>query len=124
MLVLLIITLIIGSVALMFQNFSGSAQITTTEAKIRSLEASLMAYKTQNMFYPTQPQGLEALVARPTTDPQPKRWTQMVKVEGILDPWGHKVQYRNPGRRNPAGVDVFSLGPDGQEGTDDDIGNW
>lgn len=124
MLVLLIITLIIGSVALMFQNLSGNAQITTTEGKIRSLEASLMSYKTLNMFYPTQPQGLEALVTRPSTDPVPKRWNQFVKSDAIIDAWGNKIQYRNPGKRNTTGVDIFSMGPDGRESTEDDIGNW
>ncbi len=124
MLVLLIITLIIGSVALMFQNFSNNAQITTTEAKVRSLEAGLMQYKTLNMLYPTQAQGLESLVARPTGDPQPKRWSQFVKPDAIIDPWGNKIQYRNPGTHNTTGVDVFSSGPDGQQNTPDDIGNW
>ena len=55
----------------MFQNFSSNAQITTTEGKMRSLEAALMQYKTLNMFYPTQSQGLEALVTSPSGDPQP-----------------------------------------------------
>ena len=123
MLVLLIITLIIGSVAIMFQNFGSNAQITTTEGKVRSLEAALMQYKTLNMFYPTQSQGLEALVTRPSGDPQPKRWNQFVKADAIMDPWAHKIQYRNPGRRNQGGYDVFSYGPDGVE-SDDDIGNW
>jgi general secretion pathway protein G len=123
MLVLLIITLIIGSVALLFQNFSSNAQITTTEAKVRSLEAALMQYKTLNMFYPTQSQGLEALVTRPGGDPQPKRWNQFVKPEAIMDPWGRKIQYRNPGKHNPQGYDVLSFGPDGVE-SQDDIGNW
>ncbi len=123
MLVLLIITLIIGSVAIMFQNFSSNAQITTTEGKVRSLEAALMQYRTLNMFYPTQGQGLEALVTKPSGDPKPKRWNQFVKPEAILDPWGHKMQYRNPGKRNAQGFDVYSLGPDGVD-SDDDIGNW
>ena len=123
MLVLLIITLIIGSVALMFQNFSSNAQITTTEGKIRTLEAALVQYKTLNGRYPTQAQGVEALVTRPTTDPQPKRWSQSVKAEGILDPWENKIQYRNPGKKNPNGFDVFSMGPDRVE-SGDDIGNW
>lgn len=123
MLVLLIIALIIGAVAMRFANFENNAQITTTQGKVRSLEASLMSYKTMNMFYPTQQQGLEALVTRPASDPVPKRWSQFVKADGIMDPWGRKIQYRNPGKHNPQGYDVFSMGPDGVE-SEDDIGNW
>lgn len=123
MLVLLIIALIIGAVAVRFGNFESNAQITTTKAKVRSIEASLMSYKTLNMFYPTQQQGLEALVTRPSGDPQPKRWSQFVNADGILDPWGRKLQYRSPGKHNPQSYDVFSFGPDGVE-SEDDIGNW
>lgn len=124
MLVLLIITLIIGSVALIFQNFAGSAEVATTRAKIRTLETGLMTYRTNNDFYPTQQQGLEALVKRPTLEPLPKLWKQLAKEDAILDPWRRKIEYRNPGKHNSSGVDVFSLGEDGIEGTGDDIGNW
>lgn len=123
MLVLLIIALIIGAVAVRFGNFESNAQITTTEGKVRTLEAALMSYKTLNMFYPTQSQGLEALVTRPSGDPQPKRWSQFVKPDGIMDPWGRKMQYRHPGKHNTGGYDIFSFGPDGVE-SGDDIGNW
>ncbi len=40
------------------------------------------------------------------------------------DPWGHVYVYRCPGRHNLSSYDVWSAGPDGQDGTDDDIGNW
>jgi general secretion pathway protein G len=123
MLVLLIIALILGMVAVKFGNLGNNAQIVTTEGKIQSLEAGLMSYKTMNMFYPTQQQGLEALVRRPTSDPQPKRWSEFVKPDALMDPWGSKIQYRYPGKHNPQSYDIFSLGPDKVE-SDDDIGNW
>ena len=97
--------------------------ITTTEAKMQSLEAALMQNKTVNMFYPTQSQGLEAHVTKPGGDQQPKRWNQIVKSNANMDPWGHKIQYRNPGKHNTQGYDVLSFGPDGVE-SQDDIGNW
>jgi general secretion pathway protein G len=40
------------------------------------------------------------------------------------DPWGNPYVYRCPGRHNPDGYDLHSLGPDGQEGGGDDIDNW
>jgi general secretion pathway protein G len=122
MLVLLIITLIIGSVAIAFQNFSGGAQITTTQGKVRSLEAAIMNFKIQNGFTPSQSQGLEALVT-PPSDPRVKMRAPLVKADALMDPWEKKMQYRNPGKKNPQGIDVFSFGPDGVESADD-IGNW
>jgi len=124
MVVLLIIALILGSVAFMVQGIEGDAQNVTTSSKIKGLESALTSYKINNMTYPTQQQGLDALVTRPTAEPKPRRWTQVAKPEGIMDPWGHKLVYRNPGKHNAGGYDVLSLGPDGLENTEDDIGNW
>lgn len=124
MIVLLIIALIIGSVAVMVQGIEGNAQAVTTGGKIKALETALVSYKISNLVYPTQEQGLEALVSPPRAEPKPKRWSQVIKSEGLLDPWGHKFAYRNPGKHNAGGYDVFSFGPDGAEGTADDIGNW
>ena len=124
MVVLLIIALILGSVAFMVQGIEGDAQNVTTASKIKGLESALTSYKINNMTYPTQQQGLDALVTRPTAEPKPRRWTQLAKPDSIMDPWGHKLVYRNPGKHNAGGYDVLSLGPDGLENTDDDIGNW
>ncbi len=124
MVVLLIIALILGSVAFMVQGIEGDAQNVTTASKIKGLESALTSYKINNLTYPTQQQGLDALVTRPTAEPKPRRWTQLAKPDGIMDPWGHKLVYRNPGKHNVGGYDVLSLGPDGLENTEDDIGNW
>lgn len=124
MIVLLIIALILGSVAVMVQGFSKDAEDVATRAKIKALESALTSYKISNLVYPTQPQGIEALVTRPAADPKPRRWTQLIKQDGLLDAWGRKILYRNPGTHNAGGYDVFSPGPDGLENTADDIGNW
>ena len=41
-----------------------------------------------------------------------------------LDPWGHSYIYVCPGKHNPSGYDLYSAGPDGREGNEDDITNW
>jgi general secretion pathway protein G len=40
------------------------------------------------------------------------------------DPWGHDWMYVAPGKHNPDSYDIWSVGPDGVDGTADDIGNW
>ena len=40
------------------------------------------------------------------------------------DPWGRPYQYAYPGKHGGGNPDVWSLGPDGRSGTEDDIGNW
>ncbi|RBP35339.1 type II secretion system protein G (GspG) [Roseimicrobium gellanilyticum] len=124
MLVLLIIALIMGGVAVTFQSFANSAEVTTTKTKIQNMEASLMAYRTNNGWYPTQQQGLDALATQPTVEPLPRMWKPLVKSDSLYDAWRRKLAYRNPGKHNSSGVDVYSLGEDGVDGTKDDLGNW
>jgi general secretion pathway protein G len=124
MLVLFIIALILGSGVYLMKDVGSSGEKIKAKADVGAWVTSLIRYKTENLFLPTQQQGLDALVTPPNGDPKPKVWTQLVKPEALIDPWSHKYQYRNPGKHNPSSYDVFSNGPDGVEGTDDDIGNW
>ena len=41
-----------------------------------------------------------------------------------MDPWNNAYIYEYPGKNNPNGYDLSSMGPDGRAGTDDDIANW
>ena len=40
-----------------------------------------------------------------------------------MDPWGRPYAYEFPGKVNPTGYDLRSAGPDGQDGTQDDVFN-
>ena len=121
---LFIIALILGGGVYLMQNVGQDAEIAKAQADVKAWETNLIRYKTKNLFAPTQQQGLEAMVTQPSGDPRPKNWVQLSKPEALTDPWSHKYQFRNPGKHNPSGYDVFSFGPDGIEGTNDDIGNW
>lgn len=88
---------------------------------IRALEAALNLYRLDNYTYPTTDQGLEALAQKPV--PDPPRWKEGGYVDRLpIDPWQHDYQFLNPGSHGA--IDIYSMGPDGQSGTDDDIGNW
>ena len=124
MIVLLIIAMILGVVATGVNAFQRNAEIVTTDAKVKTLTAHLTSYKTIGQMYPTQGQGLNALI-NPPGDPKPKRWGPSLKSESdLVDIWGTKFLYRYPGSHNQGGFDVYSAGPDRQPETDDDIGNW
>ena len=72
--------------------------------------------------YPKGSNGLLELVQQPvgaTNWHGPYYQPQM-----LVDQWGHKYIYEYPGKHNTNGYDLFSAGPDGKTGTDDDIGNW
>lgn len=102
------------------------ARIQAARQDIANIMQSLKLYKLDNGRYPTTEQGLQALVAKPTSGPEPKGW----KAGGYLDkmpadPWKNPYQYLSPGLKGE--VDVFSFGADGQPGgagNDADIGSW
>ena len=124
-LVLAIIALLIGMGTAMMKGVFGDAQEANAKADVRALESSVMRYRTKSGVFPTTAQGLDALVTRPTTSPQPRSWKQLIKrQEDLLDPWQNPYKYRFPGTINTDSYDIYSLGPDGAEGTEDDIGNW
>ena len=102
------------------------ARVVKAKQDIRMIESALNLYKLDNFNYPSTQQGLEALVNKPSGDPEPKNYKAGGYVKSLpKDPWGSPYQYLSPGTKGE--VDIFSLGRDGKpggEGTDADIGNW
>ena len=88
----------------------------------KALGTQIQVYESRNLTPPTTEQGLQALVQRPTSDPVPEKWTQLME-EVLKDPWGKQYQYKQPAERSKKGYDLYSLGPDGVD-SEDDIGNW
>ncbi len=102
------------------------ARILAAKQDIATLMQALKLYRLDNQRYPTNEQGLQALVAKPSGGPAPPNW----KAGGYLDrlnkdPWGNPYQYQSPGSHGE--VDVYSYGADGKPGgtaNDADIGSW
>jgi general secretion pathway protein G len=123
MLVVMIIALLAGSAIYLMGGNLGYAEEVTVRTDIENISTQLKLYQETNGFLPTTEQGLQALVARPDTDPKPTEWRQwMQKIP--QDPWHRPYVYENPGKHNQNAFDLYSAGPDGKPGTDDDIGNW
>ncbi len=94
------------------------ARVTVAKTDLRTIAAALRIYRLDNGDYPTTDQGLQALVSRPTTPPEPRAWA----ADGYLpelptDPWGNPYVYRSPGQTG--GFDLMSYGKDGAEGGDE-----
>ena len=123
LIVLTIIALLMGMVIFQVTSMSAGSEATKAKADLLAFKEMLASYQLDNGTLPTSEQGLKALWSRPTVEPIPPRWHQLLESE-VLDPWGRPYQYRNPGKHNPDHYDVFSMGPDGLPDTDDDIGNW
>jgi general secretion pathway protein G len=115
MLVVAIIAVIAGGVIVKMTGALDVAKIQRTEQDINNLYSALKLYEARNYQMPDQNQGLEALITMPTTGTRPANWTKLMDSMPV-DPWNTPYQYRNPGKKDPSGVDVFSFGPDRKEG--------
>ncbi|RMX04847.1 type II secretion system protein GspG [Corticibacter populi] len=127
MVVVVIIGVLAALVAPSIMGRTDEARQTAARADINTLMTALKLYRTDNMRYPTAEQGLAALVARPSTEPVPTKWSRPYLDNGKLpvDPWGNPYVYIYPGIHGE--VDVMSYGGDGKpggEGADADIGSW
>lgn len=88
-----------------------------------TLENALDMYKLDNSRYPTSAQGLKALVTKPTQEPLPRNYRSDGYIRRLpQDPWGNDYHLTSPGLHGT--VDLFSVGPDGEPHTGDDITNW
>ena len=123
MVVILIIATMAAVVAPTIFGQQETAQIKKAAIDIQQLESALERYKLSTNMLPTTEQGLEALVTAPTIDPIPRTYPQDGIIKRLpVDPWNNPYVLLNPGEIGR--FDIYSLGPDGIEGTEDDIGNW
>jgi len=126
MIVVILLSLLAGFVSTNVVRHLKTSRLRIAEAMVRStLSQMLHQFYVDNGFYPTTDQGLQALVEKPATGPEPTGYGEEGYADEIpADPWGMPYQYACPGTRNPRRFDLWSAGPDGRSGADDDIGNW
>ena len=106
------------------------AQVKTAKVNISALSQALEQYALDAYDYPTQQQGLEALIEQPDSLPTGASYRTggyLQKSTLPLDPWGRPYVYKRPGDKSGRAYDLYSFGADGKEGgeeLDADIGNW
>lgn len=126
MVVIVIIGLLATVVMINVLPSQDRAMAEKARADVSLLEQALEAYRLDNLVYPRNEQGLQALLQAPAGLARPERYRKGGYIRRLpADPWGNPYQYRTPGRRGA--VDVFSFAADGTEGGEGenaDIGNW
>ncbi|MAY15775.1 type II secretion system major pseudopilin GspG [Thalassolituus sp. UBA2009] len=120
--VMVVLAIIGGIMALVATNIIGSAgdaRIKTTKSQIKLIENALDLYKLDNFTYPTTEQGLEALVKKPSSSPEPKNYKSGGYLKGNnvpTDSWGNEFMYF----LDKGQYEIVSLGADGQEGGEEE----
>ncbi len=110
--VVAIIALLAGYVAPRYFSQLGKTERQTALAQIQSFEKALDQYRLDTGRYPSEEQGLQALVLRPQVEP---KWNGPYLQRAVPpDPWGTHYVYRAPGEKHE--YELISYGKDGRPG--------
>lgn len=133
LLVIVILLLLAGAVVVFVAPQRESAEKNTTRLLLNSIAQGLDLYRLNIGHYPTEEEGgLEALLKKPQFENERlgERWAGPYLKPGtrLEDPWGNKIRYEPVDQTMLAGDEkpalpykLYSVGPDGQPDTDDDI---
>jgi general secretion pathway protein G len=130
---LLEILLVVGLLALLAAFVVPALTTQSDRAKIKLAEAAIgpngplsqavNLFKVNTGVYPEE---LKYLLEKPSDDDIAKKWAgpYIENESGLKDPWENEYQYNANGQHNEGKYDLWSNGPDGREGTEDDVVNW
>jgi len=121
---LVILGMLAGVVGPRIMKYVSSAKSDTAKVQIEDLVTAMHMYQLEVGQYPSQSDGLDALVEAPRGS---VGWNgpYLSKPRVPKDPWGKEYQYRYPGEHGS--FDIYSYGADdspGGEGDDADVVSW
>ena len=120
--VIAIIALLAGLVGPAVMNQFDKSKTKAAGIQIADIDKSLELFKLDVGRYPTNAEGLQALVTKPASA---NGWNGPYLKGGLpADPWGNPYRYANPGPNG--GIQILSLGADnapGGEGENADVQN-
>jgi general secretion pathway protein G len=118
MAVLIIISLLATLVATKVVSQIDKAKVTTTKANLKILHTAVNQFKMDTGRFPTEEEGLNALVEQPTdvTNWEPGGYLETTEIP--KDAWGNEFIYELYPESGKPFV-IKSLGADGEEGGED-----
>jgi len=131
LLVLVILVVLMGFAVPSLLGSKKKADIDAARTQIGLFRTSLEKYALDMNTFPTTEQGLDSLVEKPSDLEEEQAtnyagpYISVAGKEAPKDPWGHKYSYEFPPTHGTGEFpDIWSAGPDGKEGSEDDIVNW
>lgn len=138
--VMIVLIILVGLMAVVGPRLLGTqkkADIRTAQLQIGNVVSALKLYSADMRGFPTTEEGLEMLIRPPEDEALARNWSGPYLEDGKLpvDPWGSPLQYEYESLAEGADMRmdgdrveidfprIFSLGPDRQPGTADDISN-
>jgi len=96
------------------------ARVTTTKANLKALHAAVNQFKMDTGRFPAEDEGLLALIEQPSDVEIWEPGGYLETTDLPLDGWNREfiyVRYAEGGKE----FAIMSMGPDGEEGTEDDL---
>lgn len=134
LLVIVIILLLAGALVVFVLPQQKGAEKNTTRLLLANVATALDTYRLNLGHYPNEQEGgLDALMKKPNFENERMgdKWNGPYLKPGTVldDPWGNKIRYElntatsgdNSEAKSALPYKLFSVGPDGQADTDDDI---
>lgn len=131
LLVIVIILMLAGALVVFVLPQQEGAEKNTTKLLLQQVESALDTYRLNMGRYPTEEQGgLKALMSKPTFENERlgDKWNGPYLKPGTVlqDAWGHELKYQladttDEANKNAPRFKLYSIGPDGQPDTADDI---
>jgi general secretion pathway protein G len=122
---LMLVVIILGVLAAMVMprlaGRSEEARIAAAKTDVlTNIALGLDLFEMDQRRFPTTEEGLLAL----RQDPGFTGWKGPYLKRDTKDPWGNPYHYAQPATRSQQDYDLYSAGPNGIEGDEDDVGNW
>ena len=127
MIVILIVLALGGLVAYNLIGTKKEADTGVVKIQMDNLKYALKNFNLKYGRYPTDEEGLRVLWDKSamTDETEAKNWTKYLDEPVPNDKWGMPWGYRQKSEHlEDDTYDLWSFGPDKQEGTEDDINSW
>ena len=122
MIVLAILAVIVGLVLPNLLGAQKKAMVRNAKIQVHSVEEAAEHYAADHDG--EWPQSIDLLISSPGGNDPKWKGPYLKGGKNPADPWLNPIQYTYPGSHNGDGPDIWSMGPDKQSGTADDVSNW
>ncbi len=126
LLIVIVILLALGGLAVVsLIDVKDKAEADITRVQLQNIERALKDFRFYMGRYPTEEEGLNVLWSKENleTEEDEANWRQFIEKPIREDKWGTPWNYRAESEYG-LDYDLWSNGPDREEGTEDDIANW
>ncbi|MCB9768414.1 MAG: type II secretion system major pseudopilin GspG [Candidatus Omnitrophica bacterium] len=117
MLVIVILGILAGVAVNSFTGVSEQAKVTAAKSDINTITTAIKMFELETGRFPAEDEWIEELTSK--TDDHKRHMEKLPK-----DPWGNEYNYREESENGLDFPDIWSNGPDQEEGTEDDVTNW